>query len=214
MNIEIANAMFGYLETLYYLNQKIIIMCGTEAVGKFEYNQKAILDIVQDIPRLIPYVKVKCGKKYKYILKESDGLLEYSNDLKFLKSDYQKILNNNYKFLSNVKKIRNSYEHKMQGIKHKSSGSGSVCLFDFTFIIEEYGKYREVNVKSGEFIKLIKELNILFEKIVNEINKFAYNENKFDYTYYRRICHFNFGELNKLYDSNLLRIVGQIMIGF
>lgn len=212
MNIEIANSMIGYLETLYYLNQKIIKMCGTDAIDKHEYNHKAILDIIQDIPRLIPYIKVR--NKDKYILVNSDGLLEYSSELPFLKNEYQKILDNNLNFLKKVKKIRNNYEHKMQGIKHKSSGSGSLNLFDFTFEIKEKDKYTQIEIKSGEFIKLIKQLNILFSIIVKEINKFAYEEGKLDSIYYRRICYFDFEELNKIYDSNLLRIIGKIMIGY
>ena len=212
MNSEIANAMYGYLETLYYLNQKIIKMCGTEAIGKYEYNHKAILDIIQDIPRMIPYLKDK--NTGKYILTNRDGLLEYSNELPFLNDEYQKILDNNLEFLIKVKKIRNNYEHKMQGIKHKSSGSGSVCLFDFTFEIKENDEYKEIHIKSFEFIKLIKQLNILFSIIVKEISKFAYEEKLLDNDYYRKICNFDFEKLNKLYDSELLRTIGKIMIGY
>ena len=102
----------------------------------------------------------------------------------------------------------------MQGIKHKSSGSGSVCLFDFTFEIKEDDKYKEIHVKSFEFIKLIKQLNILFSIIVKEISKFAYEENLLDSAYYRKICNFDFEKLNKLYDSELLRTIGKIMIGY
>ena len=30
MNIEIANAMYGYFETLYIMNQNLIKLCGAE----------------------------------------------------------------------------------------------------------------------------------------------------------------------------------------
>lgn len=55
MNIEIANSLSGYIETLYKLNQKLLKLCGTDVIDKYEYSHKEILDIIQDIPRLIPY---------------------------------------------------------------------------------------------------------------------------------------------------------------
>lgn len=55
MTIEIANALFGYLETLYNLNQKLVKLCGIDVIDDFESGEKDILDIIQDIPRIIPY---------------------------------------------------------------------------------------------------------------------------------------------------------------
>lgn len=55
MTRNIADALYGYLETLYNLNQKLIGLCGTNAVDDFESGKKDILDIIQDIPRIIPY---------------------------------------------------------------------------------------------------------------------------------------------------------------
>lgn len=36
MNKEIANSMFGYLETLYNINKNLIELCGIDAVDDFE----------------------------------------------------------------------------------------------------------------------------------------------------------------------------------
>ena len=63
MDIEIANSLFGYFETLYKLNQKLIKLCGTDVIEKYEHSHKAILDIIQDIPRLIPYFYNKNSAK-------------------------------------------------------------------------------------------------------------------------------------------------------
>ena len=144
------------------------------------------------------------------ILKDRDGLLEYKDNISYLKEDYEKILSDNYEFLDKIRKIRNKYEHKMHGVKHKSSGSGSFSLFDYTFMVGD----ESMEITAGSFIKLIKSVNNLFSKIVLDISKYAYENKKEDYLYYRRITRFDFKDFNKIYDNDILRIVGKIMKKF
>lgn len=208
VTVEIANALFGYLETLYNLNQKLVKLCGIDVIDDFESGEKEILDIIQDVPRIIPYSFNK--KTQTLILKERDGLLEYKDNISYLKEDYEKILSDNYEFLDKIRKIRNKYEHKMHGVKHKSSGSGSFSLFDYTFMVGD----ESMEITAGSFIKLIKSVNNLFSKIVLDISKYAYENKKEDYLYYRRITRFDFKDFNKIYDNDILRIVGKIMKKF
>ena len=208
VNVEIANALFGYLETLYNLNQKLVKLCGIDVIDDFESGEKEILDIIQDVPRIIPYSFNK--KTQTLILKDRDGLLEYKDNISYLKEDYEKILSDNYEFLDKIRKIRNKYEHKMHGVKHKSSGSGSFSLFDYTFMVGD----ESMEITAGSFIKLIKSVNNLFSKIVLDISKNAYENKKEDYLYYRRITRFDFKDFNKIYDNDILRIVGKIMKKF
>lgn len=208
MTIEIANALFGYLETMYNLNQKLVKLCGIDVIDDFEGGEKDILDIIQDVPRIIPYSFNKKTKKLEF--KDRDGLLEYQDSILYLKDDYDRILSENYDFLDKIRKIRNKYEHKMHGVKHKSSGSGSLSLFDYTFMVEN----ESIEITAGAFIKLVKSVNCLFSKIVCDISKFAYENHKEDYLYYRRITRFDFTDFNKIYDNDILRIVGKIMKKF
>lgn len=208
MTVEIANALFGYLETLYNLNQKLVKLCGIDVIDDFESGEKEILDIIQDVPRIIPYSFNK--KTQTLILKDRDGLLEYKDNISYLKEDYEKILSDNYEFLDKIRKIRNKYEHKMHGVKHKSSGSGSFSLFDYTFMVGD----ESMKITAGSFIKLVKSLNNLFSKIVLDISKYAYENKKEDYLYYRRITRFDFKNFNKIYDNDILKIVGKIMKKF
>ena len=208
VTVEIANALFGYLETLYNLNQKLVKLCGIDVIDDFESGEKEILDIIQDVPRIIPYSFNK--KTQTLILKDRDGLLEYKDNISYLKEDYEKILSDNYEFLDKIRKIRNKYEHKMHGVKHKSSGSGSFSLFDYTFMVGD----ESMEITAGSFIKLIKSVNNLFSKIVLDISKYAYENKKEDYLYYRRITGFDFKDFNKIYDNDILRIVGKIMKKF
>ena len=208
MNIEIANALAGYIETLYILNQKLIKLCGTDVIDKYEYSYKEILDIIQDIPRLIPY---KFNKKEHILqLVPEDGLLEYKSNISYLEEKYEDILDNNYELLDNIRKVRNKYEHKMHYIRRKSSGSGTNSYFDFEFEISG----ESVVIRAVDFIKLIKKTNILFSLIVKDIQKYSYENNKTDYPYYRRLCRFDFEDFNKLYDSELLRTFGTLMLDY
>lgn len=208
VTVEIANALFGYFETLYNLNQKLVKLCGIDVIDDFESGEKEILDIIQDVPRIIPYSFNK--KTQTLILKDRDGLLEYKDNISYLKEDYEKILSDNYEFLDKIRKIRNKYEHKMHGVKHKSSGSGSFSLFDYTFMVGD----ESMEITAGSFIKLIKSVNNLFSKIVLDISKYAYENKKEDYLYYRRITRFDFKDFNKIYDNDILRIVRKIMKKF
>src|SRR5699024_2187835 len=143
-------------------------------------------------------------KTKKLEFKDRDGLLEYQDSILYLKDDYDRILSENYDFLDKIRKIRNKYEHKMHGVKHKSSGSGSQSLFDYTFMVEN----DSIDITVGAFIKHLKSVNCLFSKIVCDISKFAYENHKEDYLYYRRITRFDFTDFNKIYDNDILRIVG------
>ena len=189
------------------MNQKLLKLCGTDAIDDFENNSKIVLDIIQDIPRLVPY-----SYNNKEILEYDDrnGLLEFKNDIEYLSGEYDKILKENYDFLNDARKIRNKYEHKMHGVKHIASGSGSHCLFDFSFKVAE----KDIQVKASKIIKLVKSLNILFSKIVYDICTYAYVNKKDDYLYYRRITRFNFTDFNDLYDSDLIRKIGKAMNTF
>ena len=208
MTIEIANALFGYLETLYNLNQKLVKLCGIDVIDDFESGEKDILDMIQDIPRIIPYSFNTDTLKLEF--KQRDGLLEYQDSILYLKDNYEQILLENYDFLDKIRKIRNKYEHKMHGVKYKSSGSGSLSLFDYIFMVEN----KSIEITAGSFIKLLKSVNCLFSKIVDDISKFAYQNQKEYYVYYRRITRFDFTDFNKIYDNEILRIVGKIMRKF
>lgn len=172
MNVEIANAMCGYLEILYVMNQKLLRLCGTDAIDDFENRSKIVLDIIRDIPRLVPYSYNNKQKILEY--DDRNELLEFKNDIVYLSDEYDKILKENYKFLDKIRKIRNKYEHKMHGVKYKSSGSERFSLYDFSFEVREHN----IEVRAGEFIKIIKSLNRLFSKIEQDISVYAYENKK------------------------------------
>ena len=201
---------YHYFETLYLLNQKLIKLSGTDAIRNIEESIYLTLEICDSIPRLIPYTYNK--KKHRMTITSKNGLMEYRKDIPFLLDDYKQILDNHYDLLDRIRILRNKYEHKMHVIKFKSESSSSIELFE----IELQCENDCFVIHSYELVKLVKELNILFSKIISQISAIAFKE-KDSYAsdlYEKKLERLNFKDINKLFDSEYLRIVGKLMYDF
>lgn len=86
MNSIITNSLIGYFKTLYILNQNLIKLCGVDAIDHSQVMSECIYDIIQDIPRLIPYVYSDRVRGLE--LGEKDGLLEFSDEILHFKLLY------------------------------------------------------------------------------------------------------------------------------
>lgn len=130
-----------------------------------------------------------------------------------MNSEYDDILEKNYKFLDNVRKIRNQYEHRMHGVEYRSSSCGTIEMFEYTFEVKKpWSKNTEnLTVSAGEFIITMKMINILFDRIRIDIKKYAEDNGKKDYPYYRKLCRHNFKDFNDIYESDLISTVGRIL---
>lgn len=210
MTIDIASDLFGYLDSLYELNQNIIKLCGN--VIQLETSEKTILDVIQNIPRLMPY---KFNKKTNILeLDIKSGLLEYKDKITYLENEYEQILKSNYDTLDKVRKIRNKFEHKIHGIRILSSGYGSVSMFNIEFEITKNNQDENIKMNVNELIKVVKDLNILFSKLIEDISNLVYGKDLCGHPYFMRIRRFDFKDFNKIYESNLLKEIGKIMHPF
>lgn len=209
MTIEVANALYRYFKGLYELNQNIIILCGIDVIdnSSIQYEEQ-LENVIHLVPKLVPYKYDK--KNHIYRLENGDGLLEFENEIPFIKACYEDILKNHGIFLSNIKAIRNKLEHKMHGATVMASSSGSVCLFEIIYNVNG----QRIKITAGELIAFVKELNFVFSKIQRLFIEFSCKENKTDYPYYRRLTKFSFQDFSKIYDSDLLRIFGKTLLPF
>lgn len=210
MKTTTANALFRYFEELYCLNQNVIALCGTNAFDLLEEQEQVrrIDEAMITIPRLIPY---GYNKKYKlYEIRTTDGLMNFSKDIPFLKESYEGIFQIHKDFLIKVIKIRNKLEHEIHNAKISETGSGSFSLFDVTYKIDE----TEIDIYANEIISFVKDLNVLFSKIQSEVIQYACEHQKTEYRYYMRINRFDFCDFNKIYESNMLCIIGKAMLPF
>lgn len=213
MNIEIANALSIYFETLYEMNRRIIAVCGKCEVDNGFNSYKLILDVIEDIPKIIPYSFNK--KEQKLCLNHHDGLLEFKKDIDFLECDYGGILYKHNEFLDKIRRIRNKIEHKMHAVENRMYLFDSSAFFHYDFSVENNeGKIVTLGIDAKEFINLLRELNFLFSKLQNLVKTFAEKENKTEYPYYKKLCRFDFIDFNEIYKSNLLGLVGEIFVDF
>ena len=211
MNTTVVNSLGEYFETLYLLNQNLIIFCGAGGVVADHWtHQNYIRNVIMAIPQLIPYSK----KGDKYVIDSKDGLLEYSNEICFLERDYQSILQNHYEFLIKIKKVRNKLEHKMHSVVLSGTEGGSNILFKLHYFVEKQDGFDEAVLCASQFIKLVKDLNLLFSKIQRLVNEYASQEQKGHYVYGQRLLRYDFSDFNQIYDSGLLRTIGKAFLPF
>lgn len=85
-----------------------------------------------------------------------------------------------------------------------------MTLFDATFEVgDEF-----FNFKASEIISFVKDINVLFSKLQDLAEQFAFSTGKDDYPYYRRLIRYRFSEFNMIYDSPLLRTFGRALLPF
>lgn len=208
MDVNIANSVGGYLETLYDVNVKLIKLCGMDIMSSYEKDERLVLDIIQDIFRLFPYRFDKRNKILK--LDNNGGLLEFSDTFNFLENDFSDILKNNYEFLDSIRQIRNKYEHKMHEVKIVGEGDGTFSLFDFDFVVGEI----HITLYARNFIAILTQLNAVYSKIQRDVSFFAQENDKTEYVYYRRLTRLDFNDFSKIYNDNNLRLIGKLMHKF
>ena len=184
------------------------MLCGLDVVENSGQYEKVAEYVIINAPRLIPYKYDP--KKEKDIIEKNDGLLEFKKELPFLYDEYCAILQNNYKFLDDLKKIRNKLEHKMHGARHTGGCSGTNSLVYLTFQLKD----DEIKLYAGDFIKFTKEVNSLFSKLQELVREYAITEDKEFHVYYQRLTRYDFCKFNKIYDSDLLQDFGQALFPF
>lgn len=207
LEAKTANALSGYIEILYEINKSLIKLCGTDPYVNYLDNDKDILNIIREIPRIVPYSYDKSSKELTLNIK--DGLLEFNEDVPFLYESYKTILSKHYSFLNNIRKIRNKFEHKIHGITFNYSAGSPTC-FSYGFNVEE----EIVSLSSTDLINLFKELNILFSKTINYILESLDMPDIISHPYFKRLKRFDFIEFNNIYEDKNLNTFGKIMYGF
>lgn len=213
MNTKIANALSIYFETLYEMNRRFIVTCGKCEKDSSLNSYKMVLDIIQDIPKIIPFSYDKSQKRLS--LNDRNGLLEFKEQIDFLENDYKCILNDHYSFLDKIRKIRNKTEHKMHAVKNSIYSSDLSNSFYYGFYVEDNnGQVITLSVDAKEFIHLLQDMNIMFSKLQNSVKTFAIASNKTDYPYYWKLCRFDFMDFNRIYESTLFEIIGKIFVDF
>ncbi len=205
MNQRVINAIYKYVEVLYYNNQKLIGLFGVDAIDGFDNGSKDMLNIIQDIPRLIPY-KYNTRKRKLELIPE-DGLLIYKSMNKLF-LEYNKVLKNNRKCLIKIKKIRNKCEHLLHNVNLRSCYTDNNSWFRYSFRV----KSSNYIIESAELISLFKDLNKLYDNLIKEMLEYSYKK-KINHPFYTHLQKIKLLGFNKLYDSGLLYEIGKSIKG-
>ena len=207
MEITTANALFRYFEELYGLNQNVIALCGITVFDITDKQERRMDEVMITIPRLVPYKFVRNTDKIMLI--QSDGLMNFVDDIPFIGADYKNILQKHNDFLVKAKKIRNKLEHQVHNANIVGLGSNP-SWFSVTYEVKD----AEIDLRSYELISFVKDLNVLFSKIQVEVIQYAEEHQKTEYQYYKKITRFDFCDFNKIYESNISNIIGKLMLPF
>lgn len=205
MNSEIINAISRYIDILVNTNKKLIKVCGSDAIDDINDSGVDNLDVIQSIPRLIPYSFD--FNSQKLILDNKNGLMEFKDVLSYLENDYNDILNTHYEELDKVRLIRNKLEHKVHIVRLISAYSGNDSWFKYCFEINE----KEYFIESTEMIELLKRINILFDKLIKDMLHYSFINKQDSHPFFQRISRINLIGYNKMYESNVLYEIGKLL---
>ena len=210
MTITTADALCRYFESLYHLNQTLIALCGTDMFDYQGKQERQIDDVVMSIPRLVPYIFNRKAQTYE--ISKKDGLMRFSDDIPFLKEDYESILLKHLDCLEKVKKIRNKLEHEMHGANIVASVSGSMFSVSYEVIWEDTEVI--IDLCASEIIAFVKDMNMLFSKIQKLVTPSAIEHHYEDHPYHRRLVRYDFRNFNKIFESDLLQIFSNALLPF
>lgn len=76
------------------------------------------------------------------------------------------------------------------------------------------GIVEKIMIRSYDVIKLIKQVNMLYSRMIDDMNTFAIDNKTDSHPYIHRISRIDFKAYNKVYDSDVLRSVGAVMYVF
>ena len=98
----------------------------------------------------------------------------------------------------------------MHAAELKAIGAGNMILFEFEYSIGD----KTYHIYAGEMIRFIKDLNLMFSRIQEVVDNYVHERGEAHYAYNMRLLRFNFCEFNKIYESNILKIVGKTLLPF
>ena len=199
--------LYRYFECLYIVNQKLIMLSSADAIRNREKATQLSISICSNIMRIIPCVTDKKTKKIK--LDKKSGIIKFKNDIDYLLDSFKKIISKHEKIIISIKAIRNKYEHSIHNLEYDSSYSGSGQYYTITF---NTGK-NKYEISSKQLINLVKDLNNIFSKIVKTISSLRDNPEA-NILFSEKLITFDYLEFNKIFESDLLKIIGKFQYDF
>ena len=194
------NGVYPYFRMQKEINNLLILL--KKFNTDMEEQEDNFLKLTTELLRILPF-KIDVDKKDNSIitgihLLMNDGILLLNNYFPYLKNDYNNIINTYFIDLVQIIKIRNKYIHEPHNIKctmFLCGGNNDKAGFKYK---EEY---YELNTDS--LIKIIKEINIVFNKIKekfrNKVDELSDEEQS--HPYIQNVFNYYFENYNKDIDN-------------
>lgn len=214
MRPQWVNGISYYCRLLYKTNQNVIKLSDLSANSQCEITEAEdlIYQICEAINILVPFQVDNNNSVFLATDKRYYGILNFKEDIKFLYEELEKLVNKNQESLFSIKIIRNKREHEAFNILAESFYSGN----DLPIIVNFKYRNKMYRIDCEKIINIMKALNVIFDKIINELELFAarYREDYHVVPYFNKYCNLKFKRFNNIYNSNVLRDCSRAMIDF
>lgn len=199
-----------YFRVVYKLNQDIIRVVDLDCINEYSEAEDLFYEITEKMVNLIP-CRADFNKEFNIHIEENDGIFDFVGEISFLRDDITKIFDDNKEIFYKMKIIRNKHEHEHEPHKiNAESFISGTSLIDIKFKYKD----REYNLKSQEFINIVKKINEVFNKIINKFKEYkeVYDaENNESHPYLIKYSSIDYLKFNKIYDSNVLKECSRVI---
>ncbi len=185
--------LFTYMGIMDSINKKLNKLIKNNIKNSPEKNMSLFYDLVSETMRIIPY---SYNEKKDVLYLKDDGILLLKNKLSYIEQDYKKILEKKSlkKSLINIYNVRNKFTHEPHNLSFGFSIGGQTS---YSIGINYKDELQELSTIDLQVI--VKELNLIYEKIKQEFICIVKNYDKEyrKYPIYKKTLLYKFSNYNK-----------------
>lgn len=187
-----------YCDKLVEVNKDFLKLLAVDCIDQNHTMEIIFISICYNLSILIPL-----SNRYgEFSLLENEGVLDLKDEIDFISNDYNELFKKNIKLLRIIKKVRDKMEHRPHNLHALSTSSGNHAHATIEFIYGEKDEeeFMHFNLDTNDLKKIIIELNIIYDNIINKLKLFR--STKTECLYLRRYTKLNFLIFNDIYNSN------------
>ena len=190
---EYLSNLFTYMGIMNSINKKLNKLIKNNIKNSPEKNMSLFYDLVSETIRIMPY---SYNEKKDILYLKDDGILLLKNKLSYIEQDYKTILEKKSlkKSLINIYNVRNKFTHEPHNLSFGFSVGGQTS---YSIGINYKDELQELSTIDLQVI--VKELNLIYEKIKQEFIRIVKNYDKEyrKYPIYKKTLLYKFNNYNK-----------------
>ena len=190
---EYLSNLFTYMSIMDSINKKLNKLIKNNIKNSPEKNMSLFYVLVSETMRIMPY---SYNEKKDILYLKDDGILLLKNKLSYIEQDYNTILEKKSlkKSLINIYNVRNKFTHEPHNLSFGFSVGGQTS---YSIGINYKDELQELGTIDLQVI--VKELNLIYEKIKQEFICIVKNYDKEyrKYPIYKKTLLYKFNNYNK-----------------